>query len=78
MRARKSFSDVASAEATVSRKNIPRETLILKRCVVQLPAVTSTRNQVSYDRLAKMNHYMLSDGHPAPAMHSSALLTTEA
>ncbi len=39
MRAQKSFSDVASAETTVSlfpAHNVPRDTVILKRCVVQL------------------------------------------
>ena len=59
-------------------KYVPRETSILNRCLVQPQAVTSNRNQVSRMFLATTFHSLFADGHPAPVVHPSARLTTEA
>jgi hypothetical protein len=55
-RAQKSFSGVAPAGATVSRGTCSVETSTLHRGVVQLRAVTSTRNHVSRTHLAATYH----------------------
>jgi len=50
----------------------------LNKCLVQPPAVTSNRNQVSA-RCPEPTFHLLPRGDPPPrAMHPSALLTTEA
>jgi hypothetical protein len=59
-------------------QDVPRETLILNRCVVQPQAVTSNRNQVSRRYLSMTIHRLLSDGHPAPVVHPFARLTPAA
>ena len=66
MRAQTSFSDVAPAGATVSRGTVSTETLILHRCVVQLQAVTSNRNEVSRRSLRRTTHRLFHRRPPRP------------
>ena len=78
LRAQKRVSGVALAGATVSRGTYSAETSTLYRCVVQLQAVTSNRNEVSRRYLSMTLTVCFSDGYPAPVVHSSVRLTTEA
>jgi hypothetical protein len=66
MRAQKSFSDVTPVGLLFPLPDVPRDTVILKRCVVQLQAVTSNRNQVSRRYLAMTTHHVFLGRPPRP------------
>lgn len=78
MRVQKSFSDVTPVGLLFPVQYVPRETVILKRCVVQPQAVTSNRNQVSRMYLATTTHRLFHGRPPRPRSASVCPLDTGA